>query len=178
MPAAVPNAVNNVEQDDQHCQQQGNRNQGKDNPENTASGKKRVLCVLSTVKQMDLPEQLQGGCAIISGLKAAGQTGIHKTAGLRGQSVIEPAAGDHISLPGTGIQQEQGVIFPQLHFDGPVPCFVLQGTAAAHSHHGHNAACLVPVGVIQAQGLFLLTGEHTGFIDNVCLVSCGGKIFV
>lgn len=112
MPAAVPNAVNNVEQDDQHCQQQGNRNQGKDNPENTASGKKRVLCVLSTVKQMDLPEQLQGGCAIISGLKAAGQTGIHKTAGLRGQSVIEPAAGDHISLPGTGIQQEQGVIFP------------------------------------------------------------------
>ena len=175
-PAAVAEAVDPAEQDQQHHQQNDHREKGGDQGDGPRLG-------LPVKEQMGFGKEGQHALVPLPGRGGPGETAPDILSLRAVEPVREASAGQEVSVRPPRVDEEDGVVLPQLQFLRPVPGGVLNvravGPGVPGGDHRQDAPRqLIPVGVIEAQGILRLVGEDVRLVHDQPIESGGGQIFV
>ena len=175
-PAAVAEAVDPAEQDQQHQQQNDHRDKGGDQGTDARTG-------LPVKEQMGLGKEGYYALVPLPGRGGSGET----APDILSLRVVEPvrkaSAGQEPGIRLSRIDEEDSVVLAQLQLTRPVPGSVLNvcavGSGIAGGDNRHDAPRqLIPVGVIDAQGVLRLIGEDVCLVHDQPVEFGSGQIFV
>ena len=103
---------------------------------------------------------------------AGGNKALRKAA----EQIIEIAAGDQIIVLLLHCDDQDRIIFRKLHLDGVIIRRILYVVCGFGRDDGHDAAKhLVPVGIVEADGLLSLVGKNIGIIAHILRKGRRGK---
>ena len=182
--AVIPLAVGGVAQvvhdggDDQNDDQQHHpaHNGGSTAGLGTRRGSGTVAVVVQVVLVQG-GEQVQHPFAVRSGRHAVIEVLAEVDPDLAVRQGVIHAHGE-IGVPVLRVDGQIAVVGPQFKFLCPVIGVLLQagvGSGGQGLHHDDAAVSLIPVGVVQANLLLLLVGEHPGKVSDPLLIGPGGQ---